>query len=115
MSRSTIDIVNRNLAKRYAKVKRFRLFGLASILAGLTALCFLLPGACFGGYSRGGLQEGLGRTTIGLIVVFCPSRHPVDTPGPQDEVHTTMKASSLYVSGSRPYNDEAFKIGSGPV
>ena len=42
MSRSTIDIVNRNLAKRYAKEKRFRLFGLASILAGLTALCFLL-------------------------------------------------------------------------
>lgn len=42
MSRSTIDIVNRNLAKRYAKEKRFRLFGLLSILAGLTALCFLL-------------------------------------------------------------------------
>lgn len=42
MSRSTIDIVNRNLAKRYAKEKRFRLFGLASILAGLAALCFLM-------------------------------------------------------------------------
>ena len=42
MSRSTIDIVNRNLAKRYAKEKRFRLFGLASIIAGLAALCFLM-------------------------------------------------------------------------
>ncbi|MDB2409500.1 phosphate ABC transporter permease PstA [Pseudomonadales bacterium] len=42
MSRSTIDIVNRNLAKRYAKEKRFRLFGLVSILAGLAALCFLM-------------------------------------------------------------------------
>ena len=42
MSRSTIDIVNRNLAKRYAKEKRFRLFGLASILAGLAALGFLM-------------------------------------------------------------------------
>ena len=42
MSRSTIDIVNRNLVKRYAKEKRFRLFGLASIIAGLAALCFLM-------------------------------------------------------------------------
>lgn len=42
MSRSTIDIVNRNLAKRYAREKRFRFFGFASIIAGLAALFFLI-------------------------------------------------------------------------
>ncbi|HAW14180.1 MAG TPA: phosphate ABC transporter permease PtsA [Cellvibrionales bacterium] len=42
MSRSTIDIVNRNLAKRYAREKRFRFFGFASIIAGLAALFFLM-------------------------------------------------------------------------
>lgn len=42
MSHSTIDIVNKNLAKRYAREKRFRFFGLLSVMAGLAALLFLL-------------------------------------------------------------------------
>lgn len=42
MSQSTIDIVNNNLAKRYAREKRFRFFGLLSVLTGLAALLFLL-------------------------------------------------------------------------
>lgn len=46
MSRSTIDIVNRNLAKRYAREKRFRFFGFASIIAGLAALIFFNGNHC---------------------------------------------------------------------
>ena len=42
MSRSTIDIVNTHLAKRYARERRFRFFGLFSVSAGLAALLFLL-------------------------------------------------------------------------
>lgn len=42
MSPSTIDIVNKNLPKRYAREKRFRFFGLLSVMAGLAALLFLL-------------------------------------------------------------------------
>ena len=59
MSRSTIDIVNRNLAKRYAKEKRFRLFGLASIIAGLAALCFLMVtivSTGWGGFTQSYIQ-----------------------------------------------------------
>ena len=42
MSRSTIDIVNTHLARRYARERRFRFFGLFSVSAGLAALLFLL-------------------------------------------------------------------------
>lgn len=42
MSQSTIDIVNKNLAKRYARERRFRNLGLLSVLSGLAALLFLL-------------------------------------------------------------------------
>lgn len=42
MKQTTIDIVNRNLARRYAKERRFRLLGLISVMLGLAALVFLL-------------------------------------------------------------------------
>ncbi len=42
MSQSTIDIVNQNLARRYAAERRFRRLGLISVLSGLAALVFLL-------------------------------------------------------------------------
>ena len=42
MTQSTIDIVSANLAKRYAREKRFRLLGLSSVMLGLAALVFLL-------------------------------------------------------------------------
>ncbi|MGB5325065.1 MAG: phosphate ABC transporter permease PstA [Pseudomonadales bacterium] len=42
MTEKTIDIVNRNLARRYARDRRFRRLGLASVLTGIAALVFLL-------------------------------------------------------------------------
>lgn len=42
MTESTIDLVNKNLAKRYAKERRFRFLGFASVMLGLAALMFLL-------------------------------------------------------------------------
>jgi phosphate transport system permease protein len=39
---ATIETVNKNLAKRYAREKRFRRFGLTSVLLGMAALVFLL-------------------------------------------------------------------------
>ena len=42
MSQTTIDIVNKNLAKRYAREKRFRLLGFGSVMIGFAALVFLL-------------------------------------------------------------------------
>jgi phosphate transport system permease protein len=42
MSQTTIDIVNKNLAKRYAREKRFRRLGFGSVLIGFAALVFLL-------------------------------------------------------------------------
>lgn len=39
---STIETVNKNLAKRYARERRFRFFGLLSVMTGLAALLFLL-------------------------------------------------------------------------
>lgn len=42
MSERAIDIVNKNLKKRYAKERRFRALGLSSVMAGVAALLFLL-------------------------------------------------------------------------
>ncbi|MDG1662569.1 MAG: phosphate ABC transporter permease PstA [Pseudomonadales bacterium] len=42
MSQTTIDIVNKNLAKRYAREKRFKLLGFGSVMIGFAALVFLL-------------------------------------------------------------------------
>ena len=39
---STIETLNKNLAKRYARERRFRFFGLLSVMTGLAALLFLL-------------------------------------------------------------------------
>ncbi len=39
---STIDTVNKTLAKRYAREKRFKFYGLLSVMTGLAALLFLL-------------------------------------------------------------------------
>lgn len=39
---STIETVNKNLAKRYARERRFRFLGLLSVMTGLAALLFLL-------------------------------------------------------------------------
>ncbi|RZV53797.1 MAG: DUF3333 domain-containing protein, partial [Pseudomonadales bacterium] len=41
-SPSTIEIVNRNLAVRYARERRFRRLGLAAVLSGFAALIFLM-------------------------------------------------------------------------
>ncbi len=42
MKEPAIDIVRRNLDRRYAKERRFRRMGLSSVLAGVAALVFLL-------------------------------------------------------------------------
>ena len=76
MSRSTIDIVNRNLAKRYAKEKRFRLFGLASILAGLTALCFLLVTIVSNGW--GAFTQSYVQLTLDLDPEMLSITDPLD-------------------------------------
>lgn len=48
---STIDLVNRNLAKRYRREKRFRAYGVASITFGLVCLVFLFTDIISKGYS----------------------------------------------------------------
>lgn len=47
----TIDIVNRGLKSRYRKEKRFRFYGLLSIVASAVFLAFLLTSIVFNGYS----------------------------------------------------------------
>ena len=47
---STIDIVNKNLAKRYRAEKRFRWYGIASVLFGLTCLVVLFTDIISKGY-----------------------------------------------------------------
>lgn len=47
----TIDIVNKGLKSRYRKEKRFRLYGLLSIVASAVFLAFLLTSIVFNGYS----------------------------------------------------------------
>ncbi|MCV6614032.1 MAG: phosphate ABC transporter permease PstA [Cellvibrionaceae bacterium] len=48
---STIDLVNKNLAKRYRAEKRFRGYGIASILFGLICLVFLFTDIIGKGYT----------------------------------------------------------------
>ena len=47
----TIDIVNRGLKSRYRKEKRFRLYGILSIVASAAFLAFLLTSIVMNGYS----------------------------------------------------------------
>lgn len=47
----TIDIVNKGLKSRYRKEKRFRVYGLLSIIASGVFLAFLLSSIVFNGYS----------------------------------------------------------------
>jgi phosphate transport system permease protein len=47
----TLDIVNKGLAKRYRAEKRFRLYGILSILASLGFLSFLFISIISGGYT----------------------------------------------------------------
>ncbi|MCG8345497.1 MAG: phosphate ABC transporter permease PstA [Chlorobiales bacterium] len=47
----TIDIVNKGLKSRYRKEKRFRVYGLLSIIASAVFLAFLLSSIVFNGYS----------------------------------------------------------------
>lgn len=48
---STIDVMNKNLAKRYRAEKRFRFFGIASIAFGLLCLAFLFTDIIGKGHS----------------------------------------------------------------
>ncbi len=61
---STMDVVNRGLAKRYAREKRFRLFGLGAIITSLGFLLFLFISIVGNGWSA------LYRTDVLLDIHF---------------------------------------------
>ena len=48
---STIDLVNKNLAKRYRAEKRFKAYGVAAILFGLACLVILFTDIIGKGHS----------------------------------------------------------------
>lgn len=67
-----IDIVNKGLAKRYRKERRFRLMGLGAIVASLIFLSFLFVSIISNGYTA------LFQTFIRINVHFDPDRLPLD-------------------------------------
>jgi phosphate transport system permease protein len=74
----TIDIVRKNLARRYRSERRFRRMGLAAILASLFFLSFLFISIIGNGYSA------LFQTYMQIHVYFDPERLPVHELGSAD-------------------------------
>lgn len=71
----TIDIVNKRLEKRYRKEKRFRLYGMLSIIASVLFLAFLLTSIVSNGYSA------FWQTYIKLDVQLDPDMIDKEDPG----------------------------------
>jgi len=74
MNKSSIELVNRTLAKRYAAEKRFRALGVASVMVGLVALFFMLWSICSDG--MGAFQQ----TFIGLDLELDQSQLEITNP-----------------------------------
>ena len=83
MPRNTREIVLRSLAKRRAAERRFRWYGLSSILLGLTFLVLLFADVGYKGYSA------FHHTVISLDIYFDPE---VLTPSGERDPETLAKA-----------------------
>ncbi|MBT8138682.1 MAG: phosphate ABC transporter permease PstA [Gammaproteobacteria bacterium] len=78
-SPSTIEIVNRNLAVRYARERRFRRLGLAAVLSGFAALIFLMVTIVGDGWRA--FQQGY----IELEINFDAEALEIDDPADDDQ------------------------------
>jgi len=79
MKESSIELVNRTLAKRYAAEKRFRILGIGSVLLGLVALAFMLWTIC---------SDGMGafrQTFIGLDLKLDQAQLEINNPENEKE------------------------------
>ena len=85
MTEKTLDIVQRNLHKRYARERRFRWMGLGSVLVGVAALVFLLVTVVGDGW--GAFQQ----TYIKLELDLSAESLSID---PSDDVEQNLEAWS---------------------
>lgn len=87
---STMDLVNRGLAKRYKKERRFKMLGLVSILFSLLFLIFLFSSIFLNGY------KAFYQTSITLDVFFDPA--VLDVKDPASANYSALIKQSLRTS-----------------
>lgn len=79
---TTIELVNRTLKKRYAAERRFRLYGLCSVLASLIFLVWLLGSIVLSGL------PAFQKTFIQLNITFDPAVLDITDPTDSDQLRT---------------------------
>lgn len=80
MSKNTFEIIEANLAKRYAKEKRFKAMGLISILFGIAFLLMLFTTIIGNGYTA--FQQ----TEVQLEIVFDADELEIDDVSDEDQL-----------------------------
>ena len=113
---STIELVNRNLAKRYRKEKLFRFYGIASITFGLMCLVFLFTDIIGKGHTA------FFQTYIQLEVNLSAEELGITDPGDPDQIlkadyqrvlKTALRERFPEVTGRRDKRDLYAVISSG--
>ena len=93
--RNTIDIVRGGLKRRYRRERRFRLYGIASVLVALGSLALLFTDIVLKGW------QAFEQTQLQLEVHYDPEVLGI-APGASDEALAAADSSSALAPGPTP-------------